>query len=746
MNEPSQLPRRSFLIFLLIIVPILLFLGWSQASLNLSFIHPSSANQTVLLLVVSTLIFFAFVIFGLILARILLKLYVERRRQRLGSRFKTKMVMAFLGLTLVPVCFLSLFAYGLLNHSIDRWFGIPFDVVRQDAGEIVQQLEVRASERSRRLCENLADLSRLVGAARWGNAQSLRALMSAQIGSSKDEAAAFYDARGHAIACSGDPELCRTAMSQGDELPKQNETRSTRVSIGIRSVNRKIFLASRPVWAADGRRVGSIVAATRLPIEIEGIAYRIQQEAQRYDDLTREQKMAKRTYVLSLALITLLLLFVATWLALFVSKQVTVPVEALATATHEVSRGNLDFQITAASADDELGSLIHSFNQMTRQLQENRREIERAAQELQAANANLEERGNTMEAILENIPSGVISLDGQGRVTRINSTCVRMIQREEARSAHSLTDLFPPEDVAEIQQLFRRARRQGAVTREMELHLGGRRALVGLTLTSIRTRRGNAGLVLVLDDLTEFVHAQKALAWQEAAQRIAHEIKNPLTPIQLSAERITRWVEKAGAEAAPPKLVAALRESARLIAHEVGTLKTLVDEFSSFARFPSSRPVPANLNAVVEQALRVFDGRLDGIIVQSQPSTELPPLLIDPDQMKRVIVNLIDNAAEAVEQSAVKQICVRTNFDPGRELIELVVEDTGPGIPPEAKERLFLPYFSTKRRGMGLGLAIVSRIVSEHHGTVRVEENQPVGTRFVIELPLERAAVGAHLG
>jgi two-component system nitrogen regulation sensor histidine kinase NtrY len=734
MADQPHPQRRPFLIFLLIIVPVLLFIGWSQASLNLSFIRPASASQTVL-------IFFAFIILGLILARILLKLYVERQMRQLGSRFKTKMVVAFLALTLVPVCFLSIFAYGLLNHSVDRWFGIPFDVVRGEAGKIVQKLEMEAAHRARRLSNQLANTPRLASAAKTEDRQTIKSLLTAEVSSSKDKAALFYSPQGQLLAQAGNPELCEVAAGQISTLSRHNRTGPAPISLRVRSQNHQIFLAARPILDPHGQAAGTVIGATRLPEQIESIAHKIQQEAQKYDDLTREQKIAKRTYLLSLSLITLLLLFVATWLALFVSKQVTVPIEALATATHEVSRGNLGFQITSASAGDELGSLIRSFNEMTRQLQENRREIERTAHELQAANLQLEERGNTMEAILENIPAGVISFDSQEQITQINSTCARMLKRDDLRSARTLSDLFPPEDVKEIHQLFRRARRQGAVTREIELNLGGRRAWLALTLTSIRTRHGNAGSVLVLDDLTEFLHAQKALAWQEVAQRIAHEIKNPLTPIQLSAERICRWVEKPKADLASPRLIATLRESSRLIAHEVKTLKTLVDEFSRFARFPSSHPVTADLNSLVELALRVFAGRLDGIVVRSDLAEDLPMLQLDPDQMKRVIVNLIDNAAEAVDQSTLKEICVRTAFDSARDVTELVVEDTGPGIPPEAKERLFLPFFSTKRRGTGLGLAIVSRIISEHHGTIRVEENHPAGTKFVIELPVEHLAV-----
>jgi PAS domain S-box-containing protein len=447
----------------------------------------------------------------------------------------------------------------------------------------------------------------------------------------------------------------------------------------------------------------------------------------------------KLNYLSMLWLLTLLILFIATWFALFLSKQVTVPIQALAEATHEVSKGNLGFQVSAR-ADDELGILIRSFNEMTSQLLENRRAIEKAARELQEANRQLEERGNTIEAILENIPTGVVSFDSQGQITRVNSTAERVFGGKGAGSARTLSDLFSAEDVREVARLFRRAARQGVVTRHLELDLGGRRAFVALTVSSIRTRHGTIGSVLVLEDLTELLRAQRAAAWQEVAQRIAHEIKNPLTPIQLSTERIRRLIERAGSGATLPDLLPAVAESASLIGREVATLKTLVDEFSAFARFPSSRPVPSSLNHIIENALNIFDGRLNRIEIHRDLAPGLPPVQADPEQMKRAVTNLIDNAAEALEQSLRKEIWVRTALDPERDVVEIVVADSGPGIPAEAKERLFLPYFSTKPRGTGLGLAIVSRIVAEHKGSIRVEENRPTGTKFVIELPVEHAA------
>jgi two-component system, NtrC family, nitrogen regulation sensor histidine kinase NtrY len=739
MNENLSLRRRIRLAVLLVLVVALFFLGWSQASLNLSFLHPNSPQQTILLLALSTFIFLAFVIFALILFRILLKLYVERRRKKLGSRFKTKMVVAFLGLSLVPVCFLFAFAYGLLNRSIDKWFGIPLGQIRRDVQEMVQQIEYQAAQRAWHIATRLARNEGLSRAVERGDQKAVRPLVTWEgAGDLGFESAMCFDATGRLLARAGDPlpdpaEIARFAPRlAGGPVPPGGLVGHWRAG------GYEWFAAAQPVLKAGNQSVGTVVGVTRLPVKLMMISDQVQREAQNYEELAHERKALKRNYLSMLWLLTLLILFIATWFALFLSKQVTIPIQALAEGTHEVSKGNLGFQVVARS-DDELGLLIQSFNEMTRQLQENRRAIEQAAQELQEANRQLEERGNTIEALLQNIPTGVISFNPEGYITRINSMARRMFGLVDGRPATALSGILPREDAQEITHLFRQAARQGVVTRQMEMDLGGRRALVAVTISSVRARHEPVGSVLVLEDLSELVRAQKAAAWGEVAQRIAHEIKNPLTPIQLSAERIRRLIERAGAETSAAGLLPAINESAALIEREIATLKTLVDEFSAFTRFPASRPVPSSLNPIVETALRIFDGRLTGIAIHRQLAPGLPLVSADAEQIKRAVVNLIDNAAEALELSPRKEIWVGTALEAEHDVVEIVVADSGPGIPLEAKERLFLPYFSTKRRGTGLGLAIVNRIVAEHNGSIRVEENQPAGTKFIIELPVERA-------
>ncbi|MGH9535216.1 MAG: sensor histidine kinase, partial [Terriglobales bacterium] len=461
-----------------------------------------------------------------------------------------------------------------------------------------------------------------------------------------------------------------------------------------------------------------------------------------YAQLGRQRRALRGLYTEYLLLLTLAILFAATWFALFLSKLVTTPIQALSQATEEIARGNLGHRIQVA-AKDEVATLVGSFNRMARDLEANRRELDIAGERERAAHAELEARRRYTETLLESIPSAVISLDSRRVIERINPAVVRLFG-ERARAARRLDELVEGDSRREMHRLLRKAERLGAIAGQMDL-AGAQGGTVTAAVTvsviggSANGRRGG-GFVLVLEDLTDVLRMQQMAAWREVARRIAHEIKNPLTPIALSAERIRRRLER-DPEGAPPAAdtVEVIGECARTIQAEVKSLESLVGEFSAFARFPAAKPVSCDLNAVVERALRAFDGRLDGVRLRSELQP-LPPLWLDPEELRRVFVNLIDNAAEAVRGASVREIVVGTECGDG--FVEAYVADSGHGIPDAVKERLFLPYVTTKPQGSGLGLAIVSRIVSDHGGTIRVEENRPVGTRFVIEF-IPAAAAGA---
>jgi two-component system, NtrC family, nitrogen regulation sensor histidine kinase NtrY len=384
-----------------------------------------------------------------------------------------------------------------------------------------------------------------------------------------------------------------------------------------------------------------------------------------------------------------------------------------------VRRGNLAYRVREG-AIDELATLVRSFNEMMNALESNSQE--------------LENRRRFTETILESIPTGVITLTADGRIQHVNRALEKLFPNAafpaEGRAPH-LADLFPSDDLSEIAYLMKRARRTGIASSQLDVQKPGQLLHLAVVVSALPSREGEAsGFVVVLEDTSELLRAQKAAAWHEVARRIAHELKNPLTPIALSAERIARQLDRGAASADSQRI---LRECSATISREVESVKTLADEFSRFSRFPAAQPVACALNDIVRNALDVFAGRLDGIDLRVDLATNLPPVNLDPEQFKRVVVNLVDNAAEAMRDSLVKRLLVATRVT-SPETVELLVADTGCGISAEDKEKLFLPYFSTKNRGTGLGLAIVSHILSEHGARIRVEDNRPAGARFFVEL------------
>jgi two-component system, NtrC family, nitrogen regulation sensor histidine kinase NtrY len=438
----------------------------------------------------------------------------------------------------------------------------------------------------------------------------------------------------------------------------------------------------------------------------------------RYNRLHEEKKSTRSLYIRLLLLITLFILFLATWVAMFLARQISVPISALLGAAQEIRRGNLAYRVRV-NAIDELASLVRAFNEMTQELEGNREELEK--------------RRQFTEAILESIPTGVISVSAGGQIQAVNRALKGLLPAELVDRAARLDDLFGAEDLSEIRYLMNRSRRMGVAASQLDLQREGKELHLSVTVAALQDKQ-NAGFVLVLEDTSDMLRAQKAAAWHEVARRIAHEIKNPLTPISLCSDRIALQLENPG-----PNTGRVLRECSRIIASEVETVRTLVDEFSQFARLPAAQPVVASLNEVVENALSVFAGRLDNIQVIRDLDPALPNVRLDREQFKRLVVNLVDNAAEAMKSSLVRKLYVGTAA-PTPDTVELTVADTGCGITPADREKLFLPYFTTKSRGTGLGLAIVNHIVSEHGAQIRVEDNVPSGARFIVEL----AAVAAN--
>jgi len=666
-------------------------------------------------------------IFALILSRYLLKLAAERRSGQLGSRFKVKMVMGAMGVSLLPLVLLFFFSYALINRTLNLWFPRPLEIAGEQSQTLLSHFE--NSE-----YDSLNRLAKAAAASGTPDAQLLAHIQSAD---------AWWVTNATGAITSG-VDLSKASLkpaSQAEATPFVPEPVQTiRSGAQIWSANEEMYLAgSAPL------KDGTLYVARRLPADFPKLYADIQTQTGTYLHLKQQLRQYKKIYLLILGLITLILLFTTTWFALFLSKQVTVPIQALAEATREISRGNFDHKIEV-QAQDELGTLVRSFNRMTEQLGEGRRQINEFTQSLEQAIEERERRRKLMEAILENIPTGVVSLDSSGNVTRVN-TAVLTILGESARNAHTVAELLGEEAARSVLHMIRRSLRMGAASSEIEIATGGRLVRTAVTVTSLGPRRSNPGFIVVIDDLTELLQAQKAAAWQEVAQRIAHEIKNPLTPIQLSAQRMLRYLDRAAATnpGAPrtefEKLSA---ECAGLIEREVQTLESLVDEFSQFARFPAARMAPADLNDVVQSALGLFQGRLEGIALSVDLADSLPPVKADAELIRQVVANLIDNAAESMENAPVRRLRVSTRMESDGDAVVVEVSDSGHGISAADKDKLFLPYFSTKERGTGLGLAIASRIIAEHHGTIRVEDNTPVGAKFLLRFPAAEVGVSTQ--
>ena len=734
-DETRTSGRRKAVITLAVVAFLLLAILVAQASFNLKFISPDSNQELLFFFGLTGLIFSAFVALTIVLGRNLLKLYAERRQGVAGSKFRTRLVVVSLLLSFLPVIAMFWFSYGLMNRSIDKWFSQPVEEVRADTAAMSALLYDYAGQNATSEAQSIAQTDEFQGGLDSGNLFAVNEELREHIPTLQGGFVLVL-ANGNAAASLNPP---APWAEMKNSFPEAAARRGEHPHFQWGQTD--YIVAAAPVPH------GTVLVAMPLPHKFAETARQIQDSQQRYIELAGKRKLFRRTYIGYLLLLTVVVLFASTWLALMLSKLVNRPVAALAAGTEAISKGQLDYRVDIR-ATDELAELVQSFNSMAEQLESSRHQIETSSRDVGAANEALESRRRYIETVLESLPTGVISIDAERRVTLANAAFSRMfyLERSEYVSPASLIGLplhevMPAEMLADLEPLLRRADRMGITAATMELALPRAQLNVAVTVSALSHAAEGLGYVLVFEDLSDLLRAQKQAAWREVARRVAHEIKNPLTPIALSAERINRHLARGTAPDAAS--VEVIRGCADTIGKAVESVRALVDEFSVLARFPASRPQPASLNGLVESALIMFNGRLEGIRVRTELTHDLPSVMADPEAIKRAVANLVDNAAEAMQDALLKEITISTSLVASRDAVELAVSDTGQGVSRDVKERLFLPYFSTKQRGTGLGLAIVSRIVEDHRGSIRVEENKPVGSRFVIELPVAVEAISA---
>jgi hypothetical protein len=730
--------RKAFLLGGAVLL-VLAFLGGLQAfdTSNVHFLNPETAGETLIFTGGTVLVFLLLLLLLVMLLRIILKLYASGSSSALGAQLRSHMVMGAVLIALIPAAFMFMFSYLLMNRSLDRWFSSNTSEMRVDSTRVVLELAQYVTTNARVEAESIAasgapdralpELQAELGSHRitlsggfvvvYGKDQRVLASFQAPPENSKCSLLPWLEEgeQGAAISLRGPLSANLFSTAQRSDEPVM-----------------KIGDGEYALGMAATRSGNVVVAALPTPKGLSQTAHRIRSSTSSYWELFHRRNQIRTTFFLMLLLITVFVFFSSVWLALFLSKQITRSVEALALAMDEIADGKYEQRVELQAAG-EMGDLVRAFNHMAEDLEASRQLAESSTAQLSAANLAAEARRREIETIVETIPSGVVTLDGAGVVLQSNRAFAALLGLDEDAGLHGrkIATLVPQECVDDVAAVIRRGLRMGAASTELEFSTHGRILHLAVTSARLELARGKAGTVLVVEDTTELLRAQRQLAWKEVAQRVAHEIKNPLTPIALSAERIGRLLDRG-----QPDSSAVIRKCSEVILGCVGTLRTLVDQFSALAQFPAPQPRPCDLNQVVELALAMFTGRLDGITIERDLEAGLPAVLADAEAIRRALANLIDNAADAMQGSLLRVLSIGTHGSEEGDAVEVWVADTGHGLTDEIRERLFLPFYSTKRRGTGLGLSIAAKIVQEHGGSLRAESNSPQGARFLLRLPL----------
>ncbi len=677
----------------------------------------------ILLTSLQIIVVLMFLILLFVLGRNLAKLYLERKRKILGAHFKTKLLLFFIALSLIPTLLLFFFASDLISRNIESWFKTPIDQILDDTKSLTDGFYINGEEVTLHYAKQLSAAIQKQNLIDMNRRLPLMEFVRNKLTEYKlDEIGVFV----------AEEELF-TYLNP--DLPFQYY-RDIRTNLIKRGHLGEPFSSIDPMGNGEMIRVGIsfnvpdgenvlVVAGKFLPQNYAEKINNITAYVQRYSQLKIQKNPVKAFYFITLIFITLLIIFAASWIGFHIAKGITVPIEKLAHATKEVSKGNLEVRVEDP-ASDELGILIDSFNQMISDLKESQHNIAQKT-------AELEGRKQYIETVLNNITTGVITLNAQGILTTINPTARDMLGLKQRNLiGKAFKDVLNDVNYGEIVENIKKGlqKKHKVPDKEININFDTQNVTLAMTISPLRDANSEfSGVIVVLDNLTQLIKAQKISAWKEIAQRVAHEIKNPLTPIQLSAERIIKNLKVNKTRSGK-----VIEEGANTIVQEARTIKSLVDEFSNFARMPSIRLQSADLHLIIEQTISLFTGIFSDIEFETQLSTEIPsPILIDPDQMRRVFINLIDNAIDAMKKKG--KIQITTSFDKNQQRVNIEIADFGPGIPKEEKDRLFHPHYSTKKRGTGLGLAIVNQVINEHNGSIEVESNKPHGAKFIIQIP-----------
>lgn len=677
----------------------------------------------ILLLSLEFILILLFLILSFVLGRNLIKLFLEQKRKVAGAHFRTRLLIFFISLSLIPTLLLFFFASDIVSRNIEGWFQTPLDQIMENTRSLSDGFYQTNQDITLHYAQQLAAAIQEQKLINLERRLPLMTFVRNKLTEYKlDEIGIYKD----------DEELFSYL---NPDLPFQYY-QDLKINFIKRAHLGEAFREILPMGTGEMIRRGIsfnipeignilVVAGKFLPQNYAQRIKSINTYVERYRQLKIQRSPVNTSYFLLLAFVTLLIIFAASWIGIHLAKGITVPIEKLAQATKEVSRGNLDVRVEDP-ASDELGTLIDSFNEMIADLKESQKNIAQKTTELA-------EGKKYIETILDNITTGVITLDTKGTITTINPSAREMLMLEEQNLiGKKVKNVLSDTKYKDITKAIQRGAENDfkVLDKEVNIQSDGQNVMLALTVSPLRQSNHElSGMIVVLDNLTQLIKAQKIAAWKEVAQRVAHEIKNPLTPIQLSAERIIKNLSRNEANNN-----AIIQEGASTIVQEARTIKALVDEFSNFARMPNVRLQSGDIHEIIEQVISLYIGIFSTIKFETRFSSDVPPKIqVDSEQMKRALMNIIDNAIDAMDKKG--KITIKTFYDSSHKKVLIEISDQGPGINIEDKEKIFLPDYSTKKKGTGLGLAIVNQIITEHNGSIGVEPIAPHGAKFTIQIP-----------
>ncbi|MGD2126760.1 MAG: ATP-binding protein [Desulfobacteraceae bacterium] len=662
--------------------------------------------------------------------RNLVKLFFERKKGIMGSKLRTKLVLAFVTLSLLPTIILFFVSVQFISTSIEYWFNLPVERSLKNSLEVGQGFYSNITDN---LLTHGNSLSRLItyhGYTLLSRNEEVDKLITEKRTQYRLSRIKVFSKSMQLRALSQDEKVDLSPFKElgADILRKSFEKGSDSQEIQT-SPHGQLLSGIVPIFSRTESKavVGLIVLQKFIPGAFVNRLNAISKGLEEFKQFKLLKKPIKIIHLITLSIVTLLIIFSSVWFGFFLSKGITVPIQELAEGTNRIASGDYDFSIDLESKD-EVGVLVNSFNRMTMDLKNSKMELVRS-------NVELEQRRLYMEIVLANVAAGVVSAGADGRIFTINKSAERMlnIKADNIIGKH-YKDVIAKDHVRVINEFFRDKNlfRKGFMEKQIRVSVKDKTLVLLVSLNVLRDDRGRyLGLVAVFEDLTEIERAQRMAAWREVARRIAHEVKNPLTPIQLSAQRLKkRYGAKIGRGDGK-----VFEECTNMIIDQVEGLKRLVNEFSSYARMPASNPTPNNIKQIIEESVSLYREAEKDTKLVFHDTVEVPEFNVDREQMKRVMINLLDNAMDAIDGNG--EISIDLSYDREEQMVRIEVADDGKGIPSEHKERLFEPYFSTKKQGTGLGLAIVSTIISDHNGSIRVQDRKPRGTRFIIELPVK---------